>query len=81
MKAKAIKDFKEKFFHMELDELIIQYMMLDNEAKDNFDSVDYNGDLYEYQIALLQEFECLITIKYALMHADYVHDRYVIKEA
>ena len=81
MKAKAIMDFNEKFQHMDLDELIIQYMLLYNDTQDNFDSVDFDSDLYEYTLALLGEFEETITIKLALKHADYVNNRYVIKEA
>lgn len=81
MKAKAIKDFNEKFQHMDLDELIVQYMLLYNESQDNFDSVDFDSDLYEYTLALLGEFEETITIKLALKHADYVNNRYVIKES
>ena len=81
MKAKAIKDFNEKFQHMDLDELIIQYMLLYNDTQDNFDSVDFDSDLYDYTLALLGEFEETITIKLALKHADYVNNRYVIKEA
>ena len=81
MKAKAIKDFNEKFQHMDLDELIIQYMLLYNDTQDNFDSVDFDSDLYEYTLALLGEFEETITIKLALKHAEYVNNRYVIKEA
>lgn len=81
MKEKAMKEFNEKYIRMDLDSLIKLYMILDNEAMDNFDSKNYDSDFYEYQLALLAEFERAITIKLALKHADYVNNRFVIKEA